>query len=371
MKSLNRLVVAPSLLTLALAGCSSLDEEKINYKSARTASTLDVPPDLTQLRRDSRYNLESTSATASGFQAAASRVSDAGTAANAMGDVRMERNGTQRWLVVNRPADKIWEPLKEFWVSNGFVLTTDAPELGIMETDWAENRAKLPQDFLRRSLGKLFDNLYSTGERDRFRTRIERNAQGGVDIYISHRGMQEVYTSSNKDNTTWQARPADIELEIEFLRRLMVKLGGKPELVAATGSAANAPGATVGGAAPSASVTLQGGQPVISLNDDLERSWRRLGVALDRTGFTVEDRDRRQGIYFVRYVASTDPGKEPGFLSRLFSRADSKAPALARYRIVVSTSATGSVVSVLNAQGQPESSANAEKILKLLAPEIR
>ncbi|MFM8691471.1 MAG: outer membrane protein assembly factor BamC, partial [Limnohabitans sp.] len=317
MKSLNRLVVAPSLLTLALAGCTSLDEEKINYKSARTASTLDVPPDLTQLRRDSRYNLESTSATASGFQAAASRVSDAGTAANAMGDVRMERNGTQRWLVVNRPADKIWEPLKEFWISNGFVLTTDAPELGIMETDWAENRAKLPQDFLRRSLGKLFDNLYSTGERDRFRTRIERNAQGGVDIYISHRGMQEVYTSSNKDNTTWQARPADIELEIEFLRRLMVKLGGKPELVAATGSAANAPGATVGGAAPSASVTLQGGQPVISLNDDLERSWRRLGVALDRTGFTVEDRDRRQGIYFVRYVASTDPGQEPGFLSRM------------------------------------------------------
>ncbi len=369
MKPLNRIVLAPSLIAIALAGCSSLDEEKINYKSARTTSTLDVPPDLTQLRRDSRYNLESTSATASGFQAAATRVSDAGTAANAIGDVRMERNGAQRWLLVNRPADKLWEPLKEFWTSNGFVLTTDAPELGILETDWAENRAKLPQDFLRRSLGKLFDNLYSTGEKDRFRTRIERNAQGGVEIYISHRGMQEVYTSSNKDNTIWQARPADTELEIEFLRRLMVKLGGKPEVAVAQTNTATPSNQAV--ALGSVSVTTLEGQPVIVLNDDIERSWRRLGVALDRSGFTVEDRDRRQGIYFVRYVASMDPGKEPGFLARLFSRSDSKAPALARYRIAVSATASGSVVRVLNAQGQAETSANAEKILKLLAPEIR
>ena len=166
-----------------LSGCSVLEEDKVNYKSAAQGPSLDVPPDLSQLRRDSRYALESTSATASGFANAQRTVKDAGTATNTMGDVRMERSGNQRWLVVsNRPADKVWESLREFWTSNGFVLTTDAADLGILETDWAENRAKIPQDFIRRTLGKVLDGLYSTGERDRYRTRVERNSTGGVDI---------------------------------------------------------------------------------------------------------------------------------------------------------------------------------------------
>jgi outer membrane protein assembly factor BamC len=233
-----------TVLALAslLSGCSMLQEDKIDYKSAAKAPTLEVPPDLTQLRKESRYALESTSTTASGFQNAGSRVVDAGTAANALGPVRIERQGNQRWLVASLPADKIWEPLREFWTSNGFVLTTDAPDIGVMETDWAENRAKLPQDFIRRTLGKVLDSLYSTGERDKFRTRVERNAQGGVEIYITHRGMIENYTDSQKSSTIWQPRPSDPELEIEFLRRLMVKLGTSPEVAKTTAvTASNTP----------------------------------------------------------------------------------------------------------------------------------
>lgn len=371
MKHAFRQTTLLAALVATLSGCASLDEEKVNYKSARTMSTLDVPPDLTQLRRDSRYNLDTNSASASGLQGKTeARPLDQGTAANRIGDVRMERSGTQRWLVVQRPADKLWEPLKDFWTSNGFVLSTDAPELGILETDWAENRAKLPQDVVRRTLGKIFESLYSTSERDRFRTRIERNDQGGVDIYITHRGMQEVYADSNKDRTVWQPRATDPELEIEFLRRLMVKLGGQANTtttaVQSTLPAASPSAAVAGGPA----VSLVDGQPAIVLAEDLERAWRRVGVALDRSGFTVEDRDRRQGLYFVRYVASTTPGKEPSWLSRLFG-GDSKAPELARYRVVVTTSAQGSLIKVLNAQGQAENSANAEKILKLLAADLR
>jgi len=199
----KRSLLSPSITCLAalaiLSGCSVLEEDKVNYKSAGKAPSLDIPPDLTQLRRDSRYSLESTSATASGFANAQKAVKDTGTASNAMGDVRMERSGNQRWLVVNRPADKVWESLREFWVNNGFVLTTDSADLGIMETDWAENRAKIPQDFIRRTLGKVVDGLYSTGERDRYRTRVERNSTGGVDIYITHRGMVEEYDSPQKN----------------------------------------------------------------------------------------------------------------------------------------------------------------------------
>jgi outer membrane protein assembly factor BamC len=350
-------------VAILLSACGMLEEDKINYKSAAKISSLEVPPDLTQLRKESRYALESTSATASGFQSAAGKVTDAGTATNALGDVKMERQGNQRWLVVARPADKVWEPVREFWTSNGFSLVTDAQDVGILETDWAENRAKIPQDFIRNTLGKVLDSLYSTGERDKFRTRIERNAEGGVEIYITHRGMAENYASAQKDRTIWQPRPSDPELEIEFLRRLMIKLGATPE----TAKAANASSAQTLGA----QVGSQNGQPRIALNDSIDRAWRRTGVALDRSGFTVEDRDRSQGVYFVRYLAPGTAGQEPGFFQRMFS-SQKDVPSLSRYRITVTSQAENqSLIQVMDASGKPEEAVNAERILKLVANELR
>lgn len=355
-----------SVLTLAalLSACAALEEDKINYKSAAKAPTLEVPPDLTQLRKESRYAIESTSATASGFQNAGSRVVDAGTATNTLGNVRLERQGNQRWLVATLPADKLWEPLREFWTSNGFTLVTDSPELGIMETDWAENRAKIPQDFIRRTLGKVLESLYSSGERDKFRTRIERNAQGGVDIYITHRGMAENYTNAQKDQTVWQPRPSDPELEIEFLRRLMVKLGSSPEAAKAAATAANP-------ISNSVTIGMTQGQASITLVDTLDRAWRRTGVALDRSGFTVEDRDRTNGLYFVRYVAAGKTTEQPGFFSRMFS-SKTELSTLARYRIsVAALSQDRSVIHILTAEGKPASKEDAERILNLIAPQLR
>ena len=369
-KPVNRFATPARTLTAlalaaSLAACSSLEEDKINYKSASKASTLEVPPDLTQLRKDSRYILDSNSAAASGFQGTPVKAADNGTASNSAGDARMERSGNQRYLVVNLPADKVWSVLQDFWKDNGFTLSTDQAELGIMETDWAENRAKLPQDFIRRTLGRVLDSIYSTGERDRFRTRIERNAQGGVEIYISHRGMIENYKGQYKDQTLWEPRPADPELEIEFMRRLMLKFGGATAPV--TASAKATPAVAVAGA----QVTKVNNQPVIDVNDDLDRTWRRLGVALDRTSFTVEDRDRSKGVYFVRYVPAGSVGKEPGFFAKLFSSTDSSAPALTRYRITLTTAGGVSRIAVQNAEGASDASENAEKILKLIAGELK
>jgi outer membrane protein assembly factor BamC len=359
-----------ALLALAslLSACSALQEDKIDYKSAAKAPTLEIPPDLTQLRKESRYAIESTSATASGFQNANNRVVDAGTAANALGPVRMERQGQQRWLVANLPADKVWEPLREFWTSNGFVLVTDAADVGIMETEWAENRAKLPQDFIRKTLGKVLDAFYSTGERDKFRTRVERNPQGGVDIYISHRGMVENYADAQKERTIWQPRPSDPELEIEFMRRLMVKLGTSPE------AAKTAMAATASLPANAASqVSTLDGQPVIVMQDNLDRAWRRTGVALDRSGFTVEDRDRTAGVFYVRYVAAGTSSEPSGFLGRLFSGKKDSPSTLTKYQIKLTASADAqSTLRVLTATGQTEpSTQDAERILKLIAAELR
>ena len=343
-----------------LAGCSVLDSEKIDYKSAGKAPTLEVPPDLTQLSRDNRYVIPGGAVTASGYQVGQAN-SGIPTAVASLGDAHIERAGTQRWLVVNRPADQLWGPVRDFWQENGFLLSLDQANLGIMETDWAENRAKLPQDFIRNTIGKVFDSLYSTGERDRFRTRLERSASG-TEIYISHRGMVEVYMDSkSKTETIWQPRAPDPELEAEFLRRLMVKLGATQEQSRALIAA--------GGAKATSRVATVNNMPVVQIDEGFDRSWRRVGLALDRTGFTVEDRDRSQGTYFVRYVEPTDK-KEPGFFGKLFS-GSSNTPAPLKYRIALRAQGESTTVSVLNAAGAPESSANAQRIVQVIADDLK
>ena len=349
-------------LSVALASCSMLEPDKVDYKSASKAPSLAVPPDLSQLSRDNRYAIPGGAVTASAYQMG--QASQAlPVALNTLSDVRIERSGTQRWLVVKRPADQLWDPVRDFWQENGFLLALDQSNLGIMETDWAENRAKLPQDFIRNALGKVFDSLYSTGERDRFRTRLERNATGGTEIYISHRGMIEVYNNTQKDQTTWQPRATDPELEAEFLRRLMVRLGTPAE----QSRALIAAGGTV---RPTSRVATVGNQPVVQIDEGFDRAWRRVGLTLDRTGFTVEDRDRSQGTYFVRYVEPNPDKKEPGFFGKLFGPSTPNAAPL-KFRINVKSQGESTTVSVLNASGAPESSANAQRIVNVIADDLK
>ncbi len=357
------------VVSMALSGCSSLTEmlqgEKIDYKtSGKSGPSLDIPPDLTQLSKDTRYVVPGAPVAASTFQAGQVTPS-LPTAAVSVGDVRIERSGNQRWLVVNRPADKLWGPVRDFWLESGFLLSLDQENLGIMETDFAENRAKIPQDFIRQSIGKVFDSLYSTGERDKFRTRLERNAAGGTEIYVSHRGMEEVLTggsgSTKGDSTVWQNRPADPELEAEFLRRLMVKLGVNPEqskvLVVNSVGKSTSRVASVSGA------------PAVQIDEGFDRAWRRVGLALDRTGFTVEDRDRTKGMYFVRYVDPTTDKKDPGFLSKLFSSTAAAAPL--KYRVSVKSQGEATTVLILNDQGAVDATANAQRIVQVIADDLK
>jgi outer membrane protein assembly factor BamC len=358
------------LSSLVLSGCSTINDtligEKIDYKSgAQKGPSLDVPPDLSQLTRDNRYAVPGVAVTANTFQSdKAGRAGQVGIAASSVGDVRIERSGNQRWLVVNRPADKLWEPVREFWKTSGFQLSIDQQDLGIIETDFAENRAKLPQDFIRNTLGRVLENLYSTGERDKFRTRLERTASGGTEIFISHRGMIEVVTTSSGTNTStiWQARPADPELEAEFLRRLMVQLGVSPEQSKAL--------IAVDAARQTSRIETVNNQQVLLVDDGFDRAWRRVGLGLDRTGFTVEDRDRSKGLYFVRYVAPLSDNKSSGFFGNLFS-SKSATPSPLKYQIVLTAKGDMTSVTVLNAEGKPDTTGNAQRIFKVLADDLK
>ncbi len=330
------------LVTASLLGGCSLnqyiaDKTAIDYKSAGKRAPLEIPPDLVTPGRDERFAVpDRADQTFSDYQrgkaAGPTVASGSSEVLPTLKDARMERQGQQRWLVVSLPPERVWPQVREFWQENGFLIQTESPATGIMETDWAENRAKLPLDIIRKTIGSLFDSLYSTGERDKFRTRLER-VEGGTEIYITNRRMVEVYTSTMKDSTMWQPQAGDPELEVDFLRRLMVKLGATAE------EAKNVAGPTATAAANKVTlVTGADGASSLEIAQSFDRAWRLVGVGLDRAGFTVEDRDRSKGIYFVRYIDPESDSRnrsEKGFFSRLFSFGGDEPAAAERFQVRV------------------------------------
>ena len=388
---LRRAALAAAMAA-GLAACSTttdlLEGKKIDYKSAGQLPTLEIPPDLTTPARDNRYIVPDTgkgSATLSGYQADRAQQAKVGNITAgvlpAVEKMRIERSGTQRWLVVAEPADKLWPLVRDFWQENGFLIAVSVPEAGVMETDWAENRAKIPQDGLRSVLGKFLDQIYSTAERDKFRTRLERTEDNGTEIYISHRGMVEVVSGNTRANasdgtTVWQPRPADPELEAEFLRRLMVRLGTQEEkskqMVAAASGAAPAQAE-----ARAAIQTGIGGFETLEVFEPYDRAWRRVGLALDRVGFTVEDRDRQKGQYFVRYADSdardmVKKDEKEGILSKLaFWKSSTPDVKAEQYRVQIRQFAGKCVVQVLNKEGAQANTDTTKRIVALLYEQLR
>jgi outer membrane protein assembly factor BamC len=375
-----RKLVLPLTLLALLGGCGSmsvLEGKKIDYKSAGKVPPLEVPPDLTAPAGDSKYVVPDVSpqgsATFSAYSSERGSQPQAGSSdlLPEQAKVKVERSGNQRWLVVNATPEQVWPVVKDFWQELGFIIKEEKPESGVMETDWAEDRAKIPQDAIRSVLGKVVDGLYSTAERDKFRTRLERGAAASTtEIYVSHRGMYEVIQGGDGGNSTiWQPRPANPELEAEMLRRLMVRFG--VEESRAKTQMANAAvveeRAKIGRSAD--------GIQLLTVLDPFDRAWRRVGLALDRVGFTVVDRDRSKGVYFVRYVDPDLDGKktDKGWLSKLafWSSDESKKMRQEQYRVVVKENGDSCQVQVQDKDGQGAPAETADKILKLLHEQLK
>jgi outer membrane protein assembly factor BamC len=364
------------VVMLSLAGCESMPSlsKRIDYKSAAGSTpSLELPPDLTTPQYDDRYAVSSASELAA-KDATHPKQSEL---LPVNSEAHVARAGTQRWLVVKATPEQAWSTVRKFWTDSGFVIATEQPALGIMETDWAENRAEIPQDILRKYIGKYIDVFYSTYKRDKFRTRIERGADPGtVEIYVSHRGMEQVPTTK-VDNVqgagfAWGLMPPNPGLEAEMLSRLMMRFG-TPEAVA---EAATSP--TAAASAPQhARLEKADGLSKLVVDDPFDRAWRRVGLALDRTGFTVVDRDRSSGTYFVRF---SDPDtemarkdREKGFLSKLltFWKKDDDKDKPEQYRIKVAEASPQSTVVVEDTTGKPDRSPASERILALLRDQLK
>lgn len=387
-------VLGASGLALLVTACSTTDltGDTIDYRSKATkTSALEVPPDLTQLSAEARFTPQAGSITATTYQggptatapvtATATTAPVAATAPAAgvqapaagagrfnvavvdTGEMRVEREGDQRWLVTATKPEDLWPKVRSFWEGSGFAIAYENAEAGIMETDWAENRAKIPSGWFRDTMGRVLDSLYSTAERDKFRTRIERTPTGS-EVYVTHRGMVEVFVTQDRTDTRWTTRPTDPQLEADMLARLMTSLGS-PREKAAT-AVAQAP------ERPPRARPITG-QPgaALQVDESFDRAWRRVGVSLDRTGFTVEDRDRASGLYFVRYV---DPKQEvknpPGILDR-FLGSGGQTVTPTRYRIALKGEGDATTVSVLDAQGAPVAGEVGQRIVSVLVADLK
>jgi outer membrane protein assembly factor BamC len=378
-KSMSRKTVLATLLlsaVLALQGCSGFrnmlsGDDSVDYKSVVKTDPLSIPPDLTQAASDPRYRAPASGTTTFSQFQQAGQASAKGVPSSQSAvlptrtDMRVMRDGELRWLVVDMPPDKVFSLTADFWVESGFTLDVTDPKAGLMITNWAENRAKIPESFIRDMLGKVLEGLWDSGTRDKFTTRIERVGNNRTEIYISHKHMEEKNNTTNAQvDVRWMNGKEDPGLNAAMLARLMVFLGDDVDGARKKMAQAQA-------LKQDAAVSIpQGDKSALLIAESFDRAWRRVGVALDSGNFAVDDRDRSAGDYYVRYV-DTDNGmkrEEPNFFSRLFGAKDpAKAPT---YRLHLTDQGTSTEVTVFDADGKRDTSSTAQRILGVLSGKL-
>ena len=365
----------PLVLLPMLASCSWLDrtfpDKSQDYKTAEPTQSLEVPPDLTTTPTTDALVVPSGPATLSGYTSARESL---GKQSGAAGDLivdpdalSFQRDKDLAWLVVKGEPSSVWPVAREFWIEDGFFIMREDPALGTLETDWKENRAAIPQDPVRRLISRVYENAYSSAYRDRYRMRLERGEKPGTtEVFISHQGVEEIVVSADEAqaDTKWGPRPADPGMESEMLKRMMIFMGVRPEL-AEQQLAAEEPRE-----ARAELIQQDSGQATLVVRDDFDKAWRNVGIVLDRVGFAVEDRDRLQGLYYVRYNDPLGSDKDTGLLSKLafWSSNDEQVE---NYQIKLSDDGADTRIVVLNEAGDPEQSITAVRILNLLYDELK
>ncbi|ABX15458.1 outer membrane protein assembly factor BamC [Burkholderia multivorans] len=391
---------AAVLATGALvAGCGTSSPTKVDYKSDSKSkeASLAVPPNMLDETADQRSLPPQGGATSlSALQQVQQAAPATDTVAPAVADMRIQRDGTESWLVIDgkKPAD-VWPQVRRFWQEQGFLLVVDQRDKGVMETDWNETRPQINDGLIRSVISKAMGNSYVTAERNKYRTRLDAAPNGGTYVFISQKGMREALTGANNDSSKWEPKPNDPGLETEYLKRLMAVLAqneqraknGEPPIANIKDEAApkdkkDADASSKAAAAIAAQnvsrTSSQGGDAgaatvpsEVTLGEPYDRSWLHVGLALDRANFTVDDRDRTQGLYFVRYVDPKDlSAAQQGFWSQLFH--GKKEKQAKQYRVNVKALTPDETrVAVVDETGAIDTSSPARQIMSLLVNQLR
>jgi outer membrane protein assembly factor BamC len=360
-----------------LAGCSfltgSVSDDGIDYKSTAKQQSLEIPPDLTTPATNRAMdvadpdNQANTYSAYLGQQLSEGQQAEGSQALPEQSGVRYEHEGPNAWLVLKGSKEQVWPRIREFWLKTGFVLVEDKPELGVMETEWAENRANIPKGTIRNLLSKVFAAAYTSGTRDKFRVRVEEVPESGsLELFITHRGMVErvVGGDLSSEGSVWEVRPSDPDLEAIMLKRLMIQLGVPKSQASSVIASAEKQQAN-------AQLQTDGERASVVLQKDFSRAWRLVGLALDRASFTVVDRNRSKGIYYVKYSDPDRTNKDSGILSKLKFWSDKKPGEEESYQVTLLDENESVRVVVNNANAEPETSSTGERILKLLYEQLK
>lgn len=390
MRRMWRVVVLGTTLVALSVGCSKsfdtlLPDRRPDYRqSAVNSQPLEIPPDLTASTIDDTLAVPEISPTGSASLAAYAKERQGTLPQAKPGDavlpeqpgITVHREGQQQWLVVEAPVEQVWPKVREFWISNGFALKRDDPTIGIMETDWLENRADIPQDGIRAVFGKYLGMLYSAPTRDKFRVRVERSADGKrTEVFMTHTGVEEVAMGGSGASTSstfrWQQRPANPELETEMLKRMAIYLGASEKRAEAQAASAAAKPDV-----PRVRRVDEDGETRLLISEDYSRAWRMVGLALDSNNYAVEEQNRSQGLYVVEYrdpALEGSEAKDEGWLSKMaFWRSKTGAPAPGtKYRVRLSGQGAQTVVVVRSADDQPDASSGAQQLLEALQKTVR
>lgn len=365
----SRSVLAAVAVSVFLSACGTVDKvapgrKKVDYKKSTATDTLEVPPDLSSSTiHDAPASLESATVFS---EYGAAQGSDKSAVLPEQSNMSVQRDGDVQWLVVNGEPKFVWTKVREFWLQEGFLIQSEDPRTGVLVTGWAENRADIPDDPVRNVLKKVIDSAYSSATRDQYRVRLERGgAAGTTEVYLTHRGVQEVVHGAVDPTVTWEPRPSDPELENAMMKRLMVFLGIEEDkalaMLASQKTEREARAQLVSGADGS----------MLIVNEDFSRAWRRTGVALDRVSFAVEDRDRSEGIYYVMYNDPLSDHNKEGILDKMAFWSSDDDSEGNRYQIQLQPNGPVTHIHVNDAQGNRDNSPTAKRILNLLEEQLR
>lgn len=318
------------LLVFSLGGCISLDnqekqkqdglgERDIKYYSNKTLTSLEVPPDLTKPSDKNALKLSEYVANVQqdliSFSEKDSAIKEASSVLRTPSNVEVMKSGRLRWLVVDKKPDAVWGLAKSFFKSHGFIVNKANRKIGVMETDFLENHPEIPDQSLgliRSMLRKVTKTRYTLPIVDKYRLRIEPTDNGNkTEVYLSLTSMQEVLTNKGSDdeNTIWQSQAKDHMLETEMLYRLMTFLGSDHALAKEKIMAAREQQKLTIKIAKSV-----GGYAKLVFPLTQYETWNNIGWALDQLGIDVEDKDVKEGSFYINITKEEDKG----IFSRLF-----------------------------------------------------
>jgi outer membrane protein assembly factor BamC len=338
-------VVLVITLLINLIACSGTPEWKGIYSSEskeKNTGKLEVPPDLSEPSISDSLALPNIAAGGSTYSAYTNTEykGDKVTPASPKG-VKLIRDGINQWLEINTTAEKLWPQLRVFFTQVGFELKREDKKLGVMETNWLENRATLPTNWF----SKLLSRISSTGLRDKYRARLEKTNNPNVTrVFITHQGLKEHAAEDiNSIKIWWESRPSDPELEAEMYQRFLIfrDISKDAALKLVTKIEAK----------DRARIFEKEDTKMLQVGEGFARTWRRVGIALDRIGLLVEDRNRSDGVYYLRITDDfrNKVKEEKGWLASLFS--SDKIKLKERYLLSVVEEKDNTVISIYETTG--------------------